>query len=350
MSYKNLSILLLGLALAYSQWALWHQRPQTGDDTAPTRPGEGMYTQGDEAQPIAPGTVHLRAEARAQAAIRTAPIEAATLHDQLEATATVVDPQPFLDWQRRRQAARSALHGAKLELATARQTRDRQAALNRAGTAAQRVLQQAEAELGAAEIRRRAAADALNSLTLEARRRWGDVLGGMLVDEASLARQLLDGRSTLLLLGLPAGHSLPEPAEGVHVIPPQGGKGVPVRWVSLAPFAEYAIQGETHYFVADLAGWPVGLRLSARIPLPESGKTAAVIPDAAVIWHQGRPWAWLERADGGFRRWPLDDAVHQDGRWLARSGFELSAPLVIEGAQTLLSEESRALIPEEDDD
>ncbi|MGR8920574.1 MAG: hypothetical protein ACU85V_13235, partial [Gammaproteobacteria bacterium] len=71
------------------------------------------------------------------------------------------------------------------------------------------------------------------------------------------------------------------------------------------------------------------------------------VPAAAIVWHGGRRWYYAAVDEASFERRALPSA-RADG-----SGSvvpEAPGSIVVAGAQTLLAEEHRGLIPDEDDD
>ena len=86
--------------------------------------------------------------------------------------------------------------------------------------------------------------------------------------------------------------------------------------------------------------------------LPETGFSGegVHIPEQAVVWYAGKPWAYVQVDDELFSRRSLLDPIQTNDGWLVKENFETNEKVVVSGAQTLLSEEFKWAIPDEDDD
>jgi hypothetical protein len=120
--------------------------------------------------------------------------------------------------------------------------------------------------------------------------------------------------------------------------------------VSPAPRTDDFIQGETFFFHADGEGLRVGMRVDAWIPVAEAKLTGVFLPTSAVVWHDGRAWAYVRQGSERFLRRELRGYQDRGGDWFVPSGIHPGEAVVIRGAQTLLSEEQRGAIPEEEDE
>ena len=93
------------------------------------------------------------------------------------------------------------------------------------------------------------------------------------------------------------------------------------------------------------------MRLDAWVPESQEPVTGVMIPDDSIIWYAGQPWAYTEIDNGLYQRVSLKHTLPAaeglfDEQGLINPGDEL----VVDGAQTLLSEEFKWQIVEEDDD
>jgi len=72
--------------------------------------------------------------------------------------------------------------------------------------------------------------------------------------------------------------------------------------------------------------------------------TGVVVPHAAVVYAEGKTWAYVQTgADTFMRREVHLDHLTQDG-WLITSGLAVGERVVVTGAQMLLSEELKSQI------
>ncbi len=73
-----------------------------------------------------------------------------------------------------------------------------------------------------------------------------------------------------------------------------------------------------------------------------------VVPDSAVVWLDGRAWAYLQKGRERFIRQEVA-TNHPVGKgWFVTKNFQVGDYVVVQGAQSLLSEEFRAQIQIED--
>jgi hypothetical protein len=76
---------------------------------------------------------------------------------------------------------------------------------------------------------------------------------------------------------------------------------------------------------------------------------AVRVPERAVVWYGGRPWVYVEIQTGRFARRDVGQSRPQGPDRLVEAGLDPGMPLVVVGAQLLLSEEMRSNIPDEED-
>jgi hypothetical protein len=75
------------------------------------------------------------------------------------------------------------------------------------------------------------------------------------------------------------------------------------------------------------------------------------VPESAVIWYANQPWIYLVQDDELFIRKPLSDVRKINDGWLLKDDSLIGGDLLVtKGGQTLLSEEFKWAIPDEDDD
>jgi hypothetical protein len=68
------------------------------------------------------------------------------------------------------------------------------------------------------------------------------------------------------------------------------------------------------------------------------------IPADAVVWYGGQPWAYVRTGGTDFERRRIEQDHPTDGGFVVVHGFTPGEAVVVQGAQLLLSEESRALV------
>ena len=121
--------------------------------------------------------------------------------------------------------------------------------------------------------------------------------------------------------------------------------------ISAAPQVDPITQGERYFFKSEGRNLPFGAHISVWIPSGKQAQTSGVvIPKNAVVWHLGQAFVFIRSEDGGFNRRLLAELNPTKKGYFTSAGFEPGEEIVTVGAQTLLSEELKNLIPREDDD
>ena len=131
-----------------------------------------------------------------------------------------------------------------------------------------------------------------------------------------------------------------------------GHEGSPLRGerVALAAAADPTTRGQTVLFRVGSTGFPLrpGAAITAYITIPGPTRTGVVIPRAAVVRSEGRAWVYVQLGEPRFRRQVVSLDAPTPGGWFATAGFAAGDRVVVDGAQTLLSEEFKSQIKLED--
>ncbi|HVW06970.1 MAG TPA: HlyD family efflux transporter periplasmic adaptor subunit [Bryobacteraceae bacterium] len=121
--------------------------------------------------------------------------------------------------------------------------------------------------------------------------------------------------------------------------------------VGIAPQADPNLQGQTFVFrIHDAqASLRPGQSVTAYLENPGSRRAGVIVPRDAIVWHQGRSWAYVQTDDDSFARRPVDLEEPSGAGWFTRS-LKAGDKVVTTGVQTLLSEEFKSQIQVEDTD
>jgi hypothetical protein len=179
---------------------------------------------------------------------------------------------------------------------------------------------------------------------------WGAVLGPAITARAPLAEGLVSRKSALVLLSMPP---------GIDMVPPRhialtAGSGTSSEgvFISEAPQSDPRMQSiGLLYLVTMSPNLSSGVSLVADLPKGDS-TPGLEIPSSAVVWDAGKAWIYVRTAPETFERHPLDSAaaVADDGGYVVPApSLPVGSALVVGGAQILLSQESRNLIPSDED-
>jgi len=276
--------------------------------------------------------VHLPAAAAARIGLRTAPVAAATAPLEAAAFGVVENPGPLVEEARARAVASARLAASRAEFSRLR-------GLAQEGDNVSR------RELEAAEARFREDEAALAASQRRLRNAWGSILPGDAGQRGDLLDRLVARDAVLVEATLPAGVALPAEPEGAAVLVGDGAGGrQEAARLAPAPATEGRIQGRAFLLlVTDPApSLQPGATVAVRLRLPGPAVAGVAIPAGAIVYDQGLSWVYLAAGEDYTRR-----LVHLE-QPLARAWFsrdlEAGVPLVVAGAEVLLSEEQRGRI------
>jgi hypothetical protein len=292
--------------------------------------------------------VRLSSDQIAAAGLATRPLEAATRESEITSFGRVLDIQPLLDLRARLRAAQAAREVATAALRLAEKNRGRIQALHRADIIASRELSQVEAQWQSDRTREEAARWHVDEIRREALNQWGPTLAQLALEgNAELLDSLATHRRVLLQITLPAGLNPAAKGAAVHVGRDfDRDKAVTAELVSAAPRTDELVQGETWFFHAPAEHLRAGMRVN--VWAGEGIRRHGVsLPPAAVVWQAGRPWVYRDDGGGHFTRLPVE-AEALSTRFVG-DGLPPGTRVVVTGAQTLLSEEFKGQIPDEDE-
>lgn len=216
--------------------------------------------------------------------------------------------------------------------------------------ASERALHAAEADRRAAEARLAAAEAALSAARETLRLEWGDTLARWAGADAPELARLLNGTEALLLVTLRLADAVPQRMQALE-FSPAGSAGKPRRAepVSAATRADPGLPGATWFYRAPAAGLRAGARIAGRLPTGEDAAEGVLVPAAAVVWHAGKAWVYVQEAADRFERRAIEAATAVGADWF-ETGLEAGERVVVSGAQLLLSEEFRGRITNENED
>lgn len=320
--------------------------------------------------------VRLTRKAQRVVGIEVAAAEETELAETRRLPATVLDVQPLAELRGRLQAARHEADAARAAAAASAAEHKRVRGLyDDDRNASQRALDTATAQAAADAARERAAQAALASLRDEARARWGARIAGWLDAPGGPLERLVAGRDTLLRVALPPEFVLP--ADAALALPRDGGEPLRAAPLGAAPALDAAGPGRLVLVTG------AGLAPGQRVELDHSGaikEVGVLVPPTAIVWHAGQAWVYVRESgrdeddddkpkaaapaasaaaakdDGdaeptgdAFERRAAPRARRHGERWFLPAFFE-DDPVVVQGAQVLLSEELKYQIRDENDD
>jgi multidrug efflux system membrane fusion protein len=285
--------------------------------------------------------------------IETTPLEKLARPATVTAYGRVLDLTPLLDLQSRFAASSAQEEQARTALVTAQREYERFKNLyDQGGIVSQKQVEDAQAAVQANEASLRASATARQALYDAIRQGWGQVLAEDLERRTPEFQRLASRKELLVELTLSPGA---QPATPPMLAVIRSGNVGPVQGnlVAPAPQSNADIQGVAYLFAVPAAsqgaGGPTaqgllpGMAVTAWLPAGPV-QQGVVVPDDAVVWKDGKAWVYLKKAPSQFvRRGVILESPTGRG-WFIPEDQLPDLPVVIRGAQVLLSEESRGQV------
>lgn len=205
-----------------------------------------------------------------------------------------------------------------------------------------KALQAAEGAWRSDQASLRVAQDSLALNESLARQTWGNTLANWLISGAPSFNRVLAQQELLLQVSLPQGSGADPPADASVQMP--DGKIQPSRLVSAFPRVDPRIQSPAYlYIMPSRRGIAAGMTL---LLLVAEGpvRRGVVIPYSAVVWWQGKAWAYVQTAPERFARREVPTDAPASSGWFVTPEFRPGDKVVTRGGQQLLSEEFRSQI------
>ncbi len=297
--------------------------------------------------------IELSLEEQRIAGIKTAHLAAMSYRPETKAYGEVLDVQELLELRTRYDAARSEKEIYAAELQASLHEYQRLRKLGKQGKiVSPQQLKVSESNWLRDKARLESASIKQRNVRDQAVQVWGHTLGSMALSEKSKQfDRLINHLDVLVLVTLLPGQSLAKTTSLVFVgRTANRNHAREARLISAATHTDDVTQGETYLFLTDGEQFRTGMRLVVWIPKTQSAHTGVYLPAESVVWYAGKPWSYVRISDVLFVRRSVPKDSELDGGWIVRDGFEANEQIVVDGTQSLLSEEFRWQIPEEDTD
>lgn len=295
--------------------------------------------------------IQLDASTESRMGLKVLPLRATTRQQELRGTAMVLSPQDLTEPRRSYLVAATELDKAKANLSASRQEYQRLETLHQQDqNASTKAVQAAEAVWRTDEANFRSAQNALSLNEIAARQSWGNVVGQWLLDGSPELNRVLELKDVLLQVSVPEAPNAGAP--GRAMIQASDGRIQTARFLSVLPKVDPRLQVPSFLYIAtSRPGLAPGMTLTVLLPSGPSVK-GTKIPGEAIVWWQGKAWAYVQSAPDKFVRREVRTEAPVEGGWFVTEGFSPGDKIVITGAQQLLSEEFQSqthVIGEEDE-
>ena len=252
--------------------------------------------------------------------------------------AVVLSVQDLTAFRNNYIATQAQLQKSTLEADVARKEYTRLKALfDQNQNISEKSLQRAEGTLQANEVDVRAGEQELTLQSSVVRQEWGSVVAQWAVAGSPELQRVFDQREVLVQMTVPSDATFEAPKTVSLEIP--GGGQTAARLVSTYPRIDPRIQGRSFLYIAPShLGLAPNINLVAHVSVGNQMK-GLIVPTSAVVWSEGKAWAYLETSPEHFARRVVATETPVDSGFLVAEGFSAGDEVVTKGAQALLSEE-----------
>ncbi len=280
--------------------------------------------------------------------IRVAPVTQASMRAELRGSAVLLAVSDLATLRNSYVAARTKIERDQVDLGVSRSQYERTKTLYEQNqNMSLKAMQDAEASYRNNQAQVSADEQEAKLQLDTVRQRWGGVLADWIASNRATLDPVLEQREFLAQVIFPPGEVAKPPATLSLTAP--GNRLVQGRFISSLPQVHAQIQGISFlYLVPDRTGLAVGMNLVVLVPVGQR-LAGTVVPEGAIVWWQGKAWAYVESPANTFtRREVSTDNPVTGGYFVPGSSFSPATKLVVAGAQALLSEEFRSQLKAED--
>jgi hypothetical protein len=320
--------LRLAGAAALLLWACGHgqRNPEEAAAQAPERGGAGIIT--------------LDRKVVAESGIQTAPLEPFSGTGKMKAYGMVVDIQDLVVARGGYEAAKAEKKKARAGLSASAPEYERLQQLHESNkNISDKTLQTAGAQKLSDEASAYAAKATVKTAEALLQLQWGDVLAQWIAKGSKGLDRLMRQEDVLVQVTVPF-DSFPVEAAGRCFLEGAGGSLLDADFLSPSPRTDPRFQGRSFFYIAPGGGGGLlpGMSLVAYLPAGEM-KDGVIVPHAAVLWWEGKAWAYVQTEEDRFMRREVSVESPQEGGWFVTAGFAAGEKVVVSGAQMLLSQE-----------
>ena len=286
------------------------------------------------------------------AGIKTQILQASSQANEIAAFGTVLSIEPLIMLRQQYLAALAQQESAQARYEETNQNWQRTQNLHQHDIVSTRRLQEQQAQWQTDKAQLNASSLPPQSILASSRLQWGSALTDwFILNRGNQSENFTHNRAQLIEIILPA--HLKTPIEMTQIAVNSQALRQPAVTASLisqAPSVDSISQGIRYFFAVQGDRMPIGSHLHAWVVTDEQASSGVLVPESAVIWHLGQALVFIKSETGEFNRQILSDIKRVDQGYRVSTGLQPGDEVVITGAQTLLSRELKALIPDEDDD
>lgn len=333
-----LAIVVLTGVVALVVWGMLARKEQARE-VEQERPAEAPSRVSVQGNAV---VVTIDQASQGKSGIRVAPLAPLSQRKEQRATGVVLQLQELFDARNGYAAASAQVERSKANLSASRAEYGRLGLLNADNhNVSDKALQAAEAAWRADEATFQGADASLKALGGSIRQRWGGVIAGWVFEGTAPFERLTRLDALLLQVTFPPDVPVDKAPHAIQVRTGEGAPPIAARLVSPAPATDPRIQGVSFFYLAPAgSGLLPGMNVLARLPVGPV-QSGVVVPASALVWWQGKAWAYLQRGTESFVRREIPTSMPVRDGFFVATGLSHQDLVVVKGAQLLLSEESR---------
>ena len=305
-------------------------RPRTAPATPP--PAQISFENGEV-------ILTMDEQAQKRLGIEVSALGGSSNRPQADVPATVLSAQDLASFRNSYVSALSQIEKNRIDIEVARKQYTRTKSLFESDqNISAKVLESAEGNLRALETEERAAEQQLSLQGSMAEQQWGSVVAKWAMDGSPELDRVLSTRQVLIQVTFPFDQNYAAPKTILVEVP--GRTRAEATLISAFPRVDPRIQGRSFLYSAPAQpDFTPGVNLVSHFPVGNSAH-GVLVPSAAVVWSEGKAWAYLQTSARQFSRRAVPTDSPVDAGYFVAAGFSASDKVVTRGAQSLLSEEA----------
>jgi hypothetical protein len=305
-------------------------RPRTAAATPP--PAKISFENGEV-------TLTMDEQAQKRMGIEVSPLAGTSNRPQADVPATVLSAQDLASFRNSYVAAASQIEKSKVDIGVAGKQYARAKSLfDSDQNISAKVLETSEGNLRALETEERAAEQQLQVQGSLAEQQWGSVVAKWAMDGSPELDRILSMHEVLIQVTFPFDQNYAAPKTILVEVP--GRTRAEATLISAFPRVDPRIQGRSFLYSAPARpDFTPGVNLVSHLTVGNSTR-GVMVPTSAVVWSEGKAWAYLQTTAKQFSRREVATDSPVDAGYFVRNGFSAENKVVTKGAQSLLSEEA----------
>lgn len=339
MNAKHILIFIAGIAGGIAGLSAWSIIGEHGEHAEKNRSTEAPAQPAAEAKEAA---VTLGESAVRTGGIVAKPLQTVFHRQETEAIGVVLPIQELNDLRNNHAAAMTQAEATQATLNVSRKEFDRMKTLYADDhNVSEKAVQLAEATWHSDEARVKATQAALRTIEQNARQQWGSILAESVMNDTSLFKRLAAQQDVLIQLTLPSGNKISPIPQTIRLQLPDG-NFAQASLISTSPRVDLRFQGRSYFYAAPVqkTGLAPGMNIPAYLPTGPQ-EQGIFIPSTAVVWWQGKAWIYLQEDKGRYVRTEIATTSSMTDGWFSANDELSDKPVVVTGAQLLLSAEFR---------